>query len=49
MAGVQATHNVGMYCISIAGERDLPSLYATELMVHDLTEVNVERVRSLAT
>jgi beta-phosphoglucomutase len=46
--GVQAAHNAGMRCISVAGERDLPGLRAAELMVRDLTEVNVERIRSLA-
>ena len=48
VAGVQAAHNAGMYCISVAGERDLPGLHAAELMVRDLTEVDVERVRALA-
>jgi beta-phosphoglucomutase len=37
-----------MYCISVAGERDLPGLRAADLMVCELTEVNVERVRALA-
>ncbi len=48
VAGVQAAHAAGMRCIAVAGERDLPGLRAAELMVHDLTEVNVERVRALA-
>lgn len=48
VAGVQAAHAASMRCISVAGERDLAGLRAAELMVHDLTEVNVERVRALA-
>ena len=48
VAGVQAAQAAGMYCISVAGERDLPGLRAANLMVHDLTEVNVEQVRALA-
>lgn len=48
VAGVQAAHNAAMVCIAVAGERDLPGLRAAELMVRDLTEVNVERVRELA-
>ena len=48
VAGVQAAHAAGMRCISVAGERDLPGLRAAELMVKDLTEVDVERVRALA-
>ncbi len=49
VAGVQAALAAGMYCISVAGERDLPGLRAAHLMVRDLTEVNVARVISLAT
>lgn len=48
VAGVQAAHAAGMRCIAVAGARDLPGLRAAELMVRDLTGVNVERVRSLA-
>jgi len=48
VAGVQAAHAAGMRCISVAGARDLPGLRAAELMVRDLTEVDVERVRALA-
>jgi beta-phosphoglucomutase len=48
VAGVQAAKAASMYCISVAGERDLPGLRAANLMVRDLTEVNVERVRALA-
>lgn len=48
VAGVQAAHNGGMRCISVAGERDLAGLKAAELMVKDLTQVNVETIRQLA-
>lgn len=47
IAGVQAAHAAGMRCIAVAGERDLPGLRAADLMVKDLTEVDVERVRAL--
>lgn len=47
VAGVQAAHAAGMSCIAVTGERDLPGLRAAELMVHNLTEVNLERVRAL--
>lgn len=47
VAGVQAAHAAGMRCIAVAGERDLPGLRAAELMVRDLTEVDVERVHRL--
>ena len=47
VAGVQAAHAAGMSCIAVAGERDLPGLRAAELMVRDLTEVDVEGVRSI--
>jgi beta-phosphoglucomutase len=48
VAGVQAAHAAAMSCIAVAGERDLPGLRTAELMVKDLTEVTVEKVRSLA-
>jgi len=48
VAGVQAAHAAGMRCIAVAGDRDLPGLRKAELMVKSLTEVDVERVRSLA-
>ncbi len=48
VAGVQAAHAAGMHCISVAGNRDLPGLRQAELMVKSLTEVDVERVRTLA-
>jgi beta-phosphoglucomutase len=48
MAGVEAALAGGMYCIAVAYGRDLPGLRAATLMVKDLTEVNVERIRQLA-
>lgn len=48
VAGVQAAHAGGMRCIAVAGERDLPGLREAELVVKDLTEVNLERIRALA-
>lgn len=45
VAGVQAAHAGGMRCIAVAGERDLPGLREAEMMVHNLTEVTVERIR----
>ena len=48
VAGVQAAHAGGMYAIAVVGERDLPGLRAAELMVKDLTEVNVQRICELA-
>lgn len=48
VAGVEAALAGGMYCIAVAYERDLPGLRAATLMVKDLTEVNVERIRQLA-
>lgn len=48
VAGVEAAHAGGMCCIAVAGTRNLPGLRAAELMVKDLTEVNVERIRHLA-
>ncbi len=48
VAGVEAAHTAGMRCISVAGNRDLPGLRLAELMVKSLTEVDVERVRTLA-
>jgi len=47
VAGVQAAHAAGMRCIAVAGDRDLPGLREAELMVKDLTEVNVQSVRAL--
>jgi len=47
VAGVEAAHAAGMHCIAVAGNRDLPGLRKAELMVKDLTEVDVERVRLL--
>ncbi len=48
VAGIQAAHAGGMYALAVAGQRDLPELRKAELMVHDLTEVNVQRIRELA-
>ncbi len=47
VAGVEAAHAGGMRCIAVAGHRDLPGLHAAELVVKDLTEVNVERIREM--
>lgn len=47
VAGVQAAHAAGMRCIAVVGNRDLPGLREAELMVKDLTEVDVERVQAL--
>ena len=47
VTGVQAALAAGMRCISVAGDRDLPGLRAADLMVKDLTEIDVERVRSI--
>jgi beta-phosphoglucomutase family hydrolase len=47
VAGVEAAHAAGMRCIAVAGNRDLPGLRKADLMVKDLTEVDVERVRLL--
>lgn len=48
VAGIQAARAGGMKCIAVAGTRDLPGLREADIVVHDLTEVNVERIRSLA-
>ena len=48
VAGVEAAHAGGMRCIAVAGHRDLPGLRQAELMVKDLTEVAVEKIRHLA-
>ncbi len=47
VAGVEAAHAAGMSCIAVAGNRDLPGLRKAELMVKDLTEVNVKRIQQL--
>jgi len=47
VAGVEAAHAARMRCIAVAGNRDLPGLRKAELMVKDLTQVDVERVRQL--
>src|SRR5258708_1259494 len=48
VAGIEAARAGGMYCIAVAGERDLPGLRVADLMVKDLTEVTVEHIRQLA-
>src|SRR6266566_383849 len=47
VAGVQAAHAAGMRCIAVVGNRELQGLREAELMVKDLTEVNLERVQQL--
>jgi beta-phosphoglucomutase len=47
VAGVQAAHAGGMQCIAVMGNRDLPGLRQAELSVKDLTEVNLQRIRTL--
>jgi beta-phosphoglucomutase len=47
VAGVAAAHAAGMRCIAVAGNRDLPGLHKAELMVKDLTEIDVDRVQLL--
>lgn len=47
VAGVQAALAAGMRCIAVAGNRDLPGLRAADVVVRDLTELDVERVRSI--
>ncbi|HKV60114.1 MAG TPA: HAD family phosphatase, partial [Ktedonobacteraceae bacterium] len=47
VAGVQAALAAGMRCIGVTGGRDLPGLRAADLMVRDLTELDVERVRNI--
>lgn len=48
VAGIQAGRAGGMYTIAVAGERDLPGLRVANLVVKDLTQVTVERIRDLA-
>jgi beta-phosphoglucomutase len=47
VAGVEAAHAAGMRCIAVAGNRDLPGLRKAELMVKDLTEVDLKRIQQL--
>jgi beta-phosphoglucomutase len=47
VAGVEAAHAAGMRCIAVAGNRDLPGLRAADLLVKNLTEVNVDRLSSI--
>lgn len=48
VAGVQAARAAGMFCIAVAGRRDLPGLRAADLVVHDLTEIDATRILRLA-
>ncbi|HEU5229768.1 MAG TPA: HAD family phosphatase [Ktedonobacteraceae bacterium] len=45
VAGVEAAHAGGMRCIAVAGDRDLPGLKKAEMVVRDLGEVTVARIR----
>ena len=47
VAGVEAAHAAGMRCIAVAGNRDLQGLRKAELMVKDLTEVDLKRIQQL--
>lgn len=47
VAGIAAARAGGMYTIAVAGERELPGLQVANIVVHDLTEVTVERIQSL--
>ncbi|EFH89205.1 HAD family hydrolase [Ktedonobacter racemifer] len=48
VAGIEAARAGGMRSIAVAGERDLPGLRAANLVVKDLTEVSLQRIRALA-
>ncbi|GHO55088.1 HAD family hydrolase [Ktedonobacter robiniae] len=48
VAGIEAARAGGMCSIAVAGERDLPGLRAANLVVKDLTEVTLQRIRALA-
>lgn len=48
VAGVAAARAGSMYSIAVAYGRILPGLQVASLVVKDLTEVNVERIQSLA-
>ncbi|GCF10586.1 HAD family hydrolase [Dictyobacter arantiisoli] len=45
VAGVQAAKAGGMFCLAVAGERDLPGLRAANLVVKSLAEVKVATIR----
>jgi len=47
VAGIQAARAGGMYCIAVAGERDLPGLRGADLVVRDLTEIDLARIEAL--
>jgi beta-phosphoglucomutase family hydrolase len=48
VAGIAAARAGHMYCIAVAGERDLPGLRMADLVVKDLTEVHLATIRQLA-
>ena len=48
LAGIEAARSGVMYSIAVVGELDLSGLRAADLVVRDLTEVTVERIRELA-
>lgn len=48
VAGIAAARAGGMYSIAVAGERDLPGLRVANLVVNNLTQVNVETIQQLA-
>ncbi len=48
VAGIAAARAGGMYSIAVAGTRDLPGLRVANLVVNNLTQVNVETIRQLA-
>lgn len=48
VAGIEAARAGGMHSIAVAGERDLPGLRTANLVVKNLTEVSLERIRALS-
>jgi len=48
VAGIAAARAGKMYCIAVAGERDLPGLRIADLVVKDLTQVHLATIRQLA-
>lgn len=48
VAGIAAARAGGMYTIAVTGTRQLPGLQVANIVVHDLTEVTLERIQSLA-
>ncbi|MBX5449491.1 HAD family hydrolase [Thermogemmatispora sp.] len=47
VAGIEAAHAAGMRCLAVATTREPEALHEADLVVRSLTEVNVERLRSL--